>query len=515
MNLLKAALSVSAMTFLSRITGLIREIIGFDLFGAGTVMDAFQVAWRIPNLLRRLFAEGAFSQAFMPVFAEYKTKRGETETRLLADRIASVLVVILFVVTLIGVLAAPVLVYANAWGFSANPEKFDLTTQLVRITFPYIFFISLVALSAGILNTFSAFKTPAFTPVLLNLSVIACALFLAPHINPPILALAWGTFLGGIVQLAFQIPALRKINMLPRISLAAWKFRKDEGVARVLMLMAPAILGVSVAQISLLLNTQIASFLQTGSVSWLTAADRLMEFPSALLGVALGTVLLPSLVKHHAEDNAVEYSRLLDWGLRLTLLLTLPAAVALALLATPLIATIFQHGEFRAEDVLMTRAALVAYSVGLTGIILVKILAPGFYARQNIRTPVKIAIFTLVVTQLFNLAFVPLYRHAGLALSIGLGACVNAGLLYFFMRKQNIFVPQPEWLAFVLKIAVALYVMGVVLFWLSGADTEWLTSTTPAKCWRLALVTCAGAFTYFASLWFMGFRLSQFSKRLT
>ncbi len=403
----------------------------------------------------------------------------------------------------------------NAWGFAANPEKFDLTTQLVRITFPYIFFISLVALSAGILNTFSAFKTPAFTPVLLNLSVIACALFLAPHVNPPILALAWGTFLGGIVQLAFQIPALRKINMVPRISLAAWKFRKDEGVARVLKLMAPAILGVSVAQISLLLNTQIASFLQTGSVSWLTAADRLMEFPSALLGVALGTVLLPSLVKHHAEDNPAEYSRLLDWGLRLTLLLTLPAAVALALLATPLIATIFQHGEFRAQDVMMTRAALVAYSVGLTGIILVKILAPGFYARQNIKTPVKIAIFTLVVTQLFNLAFVPLYRHAGLALSIGLGACVNAGLLYFFMRKQNIFVPQPEWLAFVLKIAVALYVMGVVLFWLSGADTEWLTSTTPAKCWRLALVICAGAFTYFASLWFMGFRLRQFSSRLT
>ena len=277
--------------------------------------------------------------------------------------------------------------------------------------------------------------------------------------------------------------------------------------------MAPAVLGVSVAQISLLLNTQIASFLQTGSVSWLTAADRLMEFPSAMLGVALGTVLLPSLVKYHAEEKTIEYSRLLDWGLRLTILLTLPAAVALALLATPLISTIFQHGAFRAEDVLMTRAALVAYSVGLTGIILVKILAPGFYARQNIKTPVKIAIFTLVVTQLFNLAFVPFFQHAGLALSIGLGACVNAGLLYFFMRKQGIFVPQPEWLAFVLKIAVALYAMAVVLFWLSGADGEWLTSTTLAKCWRLALVICAGAFTYFAALWMMGFRLNQFSRR--
>ena len=514
MNLLKAALSVSAMTFLSRITGLIREIIGFNLFGASAAMDAFQVAWRIPNLLRRLFAEGAFSQAFVPVFAEYKNKRGETETRLLAGRIASVLALILFIVTLIGVIAAPVLVYVTASGFAANPEKFALTTQLVRITFPYIFFISLIALAAGILNSFSAFKTPAFTPVLLNLSVIACALLLTPYVNPPILALAWGTLIGGIVQLAFQVPALRKINMLPRISFAAWKFRKDEGVMRVLKLMAPAVLGVSVAQISLLLNTQIASFLPTGSVSWLTAADRLMEFPSAMLGVALGTVLLPSLVKHHAEENTIEYSRLLDWGLRTTLLLTLPAAVALALLATPLIATIFQHGEFRAQDVLMTRTALVAYAVGLTGIILVKILAPGFYARQNIKTPVKIAIFTLLITQLFNLAFVPMFQHAGLALSIGLGACVNAGLLYFFMRKQGIYLPQPEWLAFMLKIVVALYVMGGVLLWICGADSEWLTSTTLAKCWRLTLIICAGAFSYFASLWLMGFRLNQFSRRL-
>lgn len=512
MNLLKAALSVSAMTFLSRITGLIREIIGFNLFGASTAMDAFQVAWRIPNLLRRLFAEGAFTQAFVPVFAEYKNKRGETETRLLADRIGSVLALVLFVVTLIGVIAAPLLVYLTASGFAANPEKFALTTLLVRITFPYIFFISLIALAAGILNSFGAFKTPAFTPVLLNLSVIACALFLAPHIDPPVLALAWGTFLGGIVQVAFQIPALRRINMLPRLSLAAWKFRKDAGVARVLSLMAPAVLGVSVAQISLLLNTQIASFLPTGSVSWLTAADRLMEFPSAMLGVALGTVLLPSLVKHHADNNPAEYSKLLDWGLRLTLLLTLPAAVALAMIATPLIATIFQHGLFRPQDVLMTRAALVAYSVGLSGIILVKILAPGFYARQNVKTPVKIAVFTLAVTQLFNVLFVPLFQHAGLALSIGLGACVNAGLLYFFMRKQGVFAPQPEWLVFVLKIAVALYAMAVTLYCVAGADSEWLTSSTLTNCWRLAVVICAGALTYFAALWLLGFRLNQFAR---
>ncbi len=513
MNLLRAALSVSAMTLLSRITGLAREIIGFNLFGAGAAMDAFQVAWRIPNLLRRLFAEGAFSQAFVPVFAEYKTTRGPAETKALADRVASLLALVLFFVTLIGVVAAPLLVYATASGFSANPEKFALTVQLVRITFPYIFFISLVSLAAGILNSFSAFKTPAFSPVLLNLSVIAAALLLAPHLDQPVMALAWGTLLGGIVQLLFQVPALKRIGMLPRFSFSAWQFRQDTGVRRILGLMAPAILGVSVAQISLLLNTQIASFLPTGSVSWLTAADRLMEFPSAMLGVALGTVLLPSLVKHQALDDTAEYSKLLDWGLRVTLLLTLPAAVGLALLAAPLISTILQHGQFGAKDVMMSRAALVAYSLGLSGIILVKILAPGYYARQNIKTPVKIAIFTLVVTQLFNLAFVPLFAHAGLALSIGLGACVNAGLLYFFMRRQKIFTPQPEWLVFLLKLFVALYVMAVTLFFMAGEDAVWLAMPNVARILHLAWVIVAGAFIYFASLWLMGFRLRDFAKR--
>ena len=512
MNLLRAAASVSAITFLSRITGLIREIVGFSLFGAGASMDAFQVAWRIPNLLRRLFAEGAFSQAFVPVFAEYKATRREVDTKLLANHVASLLALILFVVTVIGVIAAPLVVYLTASGFSANPEKFDLTVQLVRITFPYIFFISLVALAAGILNSFSAFKTPAFTPVLLNLSVIAAAVLLAPRVNPPILALAIGTMIGGVVQLAFQIPALRRVGMLPRFSLSAWRFRKDEGVVRILRLMAPAILGVSVAQISLLLNTQIASFLQTGSVAWLTAADRLMEFPSALLGVALGTVLLPSLIKSHAQQDPREFSRLLDWGLRLTLLLALPAAAALALLATPLIATLLQHGRFTADDVLMSRAALVAYAVGLTGIILVKILAPGFYARQNVKTPVKIGIATLLVTQVFNLIFVPFFQHAGLALSIGLGACVNAGLLYFFMRKQGLFSPQPDWGVFLLKLAVALYLMGGILWWASGPEGDWLQMATVAKCLRLAWVIALGSSVYFAALWVMGFRPRDFAK---
>lgn len=515
MNLLKAAASVSAMTFLSRVTGLAREIIGFNLFGAGMAMDAFQVAWRIPNLLRRLFAEGAFSQAFVPVFADYKATRGHDETRQLADRVASLLALALFVVTLVGVIGAPLLVLATASGFAANPDKLALTTQLVRITFPYIFFISLVSLSAGILNTFSAFKTPAFTPVLLNLAVIAAALLMAPLVDPPVLALAIGTLVGGVLQLAFQIPALRRIGMLPRLSFHAWQFRKDAGVARILSLMAPAVLGVSVAQISLLINTQIASFLPTGSVSWLSAADRLMEFPSALLGVALGTVLLPSLVKLKAGEHDAEFSKLLDWGLRLTLLLTLPAAVALAMIATPLISTLFQHGRFGPEDVLMTRAALVAYAVGLAGIILVKVLAPGYYARQNVRTPVRIAVFTLALTQVLNVLLVPWLQHAGLALSIGLGACINAGLLFHFMRRDRIYVPQPEWLTFLLKLAVALYLMAGALWWLYGTDAYWLAASTWSRCGRLALLIAAGGAVYFASLRLMGIRLRDFSGRVS
>lgn len=509
MNLLKAALSISAMTLLSRATGLLREIIGASLVGAGASMDAFQVAWRIPNFLRRLFAEGAFSQAFVPVIAEIRNQRGEAATRQLADRVASLLAVILFAVTLLGVLAAPLLVYVTASGFSADAGKFDLTVQMVRITFPYIFFISLVSFAAGVLNTYSAFKTPAFTPVLLNIAVIGMALLVAPYCHPPVMALAWGTLLGGALQLLFQVPALKRIGMLPRFR---WQ-PQDEGVRRVLRLMLPAAFGVSVAQLSILINTQIASFLGDGAVSWISYADRLMEFPAAMLGVALGTVLLPSLVKHYAEDNPAETSRLLDWGLRVTLLLTLPAALALALLATPLIATLFHRGEFLARDVLMVKPALVAYALGLTGIILIKILAPAFYARQNIKTPVKIAVVTLVATQLFNLAFVPLFRHAGLTLAIGLGACVNAALLYIFIRKQRIHVPQPDWPVFLLKLLVALYVMGGVLWWVSGADDLWLQASTFVNALRLGWIVPAGAGAYFLSLWLMGFRLRDFSRR--
>ena len=496
------------MTLLSRITGLVREILLASSFGAGLAFDAFVVAFRIPNLLRRLFAEGAFSQAFVPVLGEYRGRKGDEATRALAGKVLTALSAGLFVVTAIGMIAAPAVVYLSASGFAADPEKFALTSTMVRICFPYILFISLVSFAAGVLNTWGAFKTPAFTPVLLNLCFIGFALWVAPHLERPVLALAWAVFLGGLVQLLFQIPFLARIRMLPRLT---WD-PQDEGVRRILKLMAPAALGVSVAQVSLLINTQIASWLGDGPVSWIYYADRLMEFPSALLGVALGTVLLPSLVRHHAAEDPVAYSRLLDWGLRTTLLLAAPAAVGLGMLAVPLIATLFWHGEFTRVDVLMTRNALIGYAVGLLGIILVKVLAPGFYAKQNIRTPVKVAIVTLVVTQLLNALLVPWLRHAGLTLAISLGACFNAGWLWWLMRRSGTYRPEPGWGAFLIKLAVALYVMGGALWYSMGRESSWFEIASGPRVAKLAVVIVAGAAAYFASLAIMGFRVRDFSR---
>jgi putative peptidoglycan lipid II flippase len=511
MNLLKALVTVSGMTLLSRILGFVRDFVIARIFGAGMMTDAFFVAFKLPNLLRRLFAEGAFSQAFVPILGEYRNKQGETETKKLVDHVATLLFLILLVVTALGVAAAPILVYISAPGFAADADKFELTVTLTRIAFPYILFMSLVALAGGILNTWSRFALPAFTPVLLNVSFIAMALFAAQWFDPPVLALGWAVFVGGVLQLALQLPSLAKIGMLPRFSLD-WK---DPGVRRILTLMAPALLGVSVSQVSLLINTAFASLLGPGSVSWLYYADRLMEFPSGMLGVALGTILLPSLTKYHASDNRDEYSRLLDWGLRLTLLLAAPAALALALLAVPLIATLFFHGAFSSDDVMRTREALVAYSAGLLGLILVKVLAPGFYARQNIRTPVRIAIISLVATQLMNVLFAwgLGLKHAGLALSIGLAACLNAALLYRGLREHRIYVPQQGWAAFYGKLAVALVVMAGVLWFGIGQDAAWLTYSLGERAGRLLLLVILGAASYFATLWALGFRPRDFRRR--
>ncbi|OHC68782.1 MAG: murein biosynthesis integral membrane protein MurJ [Rhodocyclales bacterium GWA2_65_20] len=509
MNLLKALATVSSMTLLSRILGFVRDFVIARAFGAGLATDAFFVAFRLPNLLRRLFAEGAFSQAFVPLLAEYRNRRGETETKRLVDRVATALFLAVLLVTALGVAAAPLLIYVTAPGFAADAGKFALTVELTRITFPYILFMALVALAAGVLNTWSRFALPAFTPVLLNLSFIGMALLAAPYFDPPVMALAWAVFLGGVLQLALQLPALKKIGMLPRFDFAP----NDTGVRRVLLLMGPAVLGVSVAQISLLLNTIFASFLPSGSVSWLYYADRLMEFPAGLLGAALGTILLPSLSKAHAAARGEEFSALLDWGLRLTLLLTLPAALALAILAVPLLATLFQYGAFSADDVMQSRTALVAYSVGLSGLILVKVLAPGFYARQDIRTPVRIALLTLAATQLMNLAFIGWIQHAGLALSIGLASCLNAGLLYRGLRRRDIHRPLPGWPAFSLKLGAALLAMGATLWLAMGDNAAWLVMSGAHKVTRLSAVVAAGLFAYFATLALLGFRLADFKRR--
>ncbi len=515
MNLLKALATVGSMTFASRILGFVRDTLIARVFGASMATDAFFVAFKIPNLLRRISAEGAFSQAFVPILAEYKKQRTHDESHALINHVATLLGLFLVIVTIVGMLAAPWVVQVSAPGFAEDMAKFDLTVQLLRITFPYIFFISLVSLAGGVLNTYGNFSVPAFTPVWLNVAFIVGVLFVAPYFadstGSSVKVLAWAVFVGGILQMLYQIPYLLKIGLVPRIS---WNLH-DEGVWRILKLMGPAVFGVSIAQISLLINTIFASFLVSGSVSWLYYADRLMEFPTGVLGVALGTILLPSLSKSVADKNNNEYSKLLDWGLRLTFILALPAAVALAVLSTPLVAGLFKYGAFTAHDVEMTRLALIAYSLGLLGLILVKVLAPAFYSRQNIKTPVKIAIFTLAATQLMNLLFVKFFHlnHAGLALSIGLGACVNAGLLYYHLRRVDIYKPQSGWIVFMVKLVTAVIVMAISLHFAAGSDSLWLSYKLLPKMLHLVGLLVLGSGVYFATLWLMGIRVKDFMHR--
>lgn len=516
MTLLRSAATVSGLTLASRITGLVRDVLIARAFGAGPLTDAFWVAFRIPNLLRRLFAEGAFSQAFVPILGAARAERSDDEIRQLLDRVALVLTLALMTVTALGMVAAPWVVSAMASGLreAQRAGDFQSAVWMTRTMFPYIVCMSLVAFASGVLNTWRRFAVPAFTPVLLNLAMIGAALWLAPRFDPPIHALAVGVLAGGVAQLAVQWAALARLGLAPRLMLrvrAAWR---DSTVQRVLRQMAPATLGVSVAQLSLLINTNIASWLAPGSVTWLSFADRLMEFPTALLGVALGTVLLPSLSRAHAEGSADEYSALLDWGLRLVLLLGLPAALGMMLLADGLVATLFHYGAFQAADVAQTRLAVMAYAVGLVGLLGIKILAPGFYARQDIRTPVKIAVAVLVATQLLNVVLVPQLAHAGLALAIGLGACLNTLALLAGLRRRGAYRPGPGWPAFVLRVAVALAVMAVPLA-LAGQRLDWLAmqQTPVLRALWLAAVVAAAAGAYFAALYALGFRPADFRRR--
>jgi len=520
-SLFKAASTVSLFTLLSRITGLVRELLMAATFGASAMTDAFNVAFRIPNLFRRLFAEGAFSQAFVPALAASKATHGEEATRLLLDRVATLLVWALLLTCVIGVAAAPALVWMMASGLKQEPRGFEAAVFMTRWMFPYIGFMSLVALSAGVLNTWKRYAIPAATPVLLNLGMIAAAWWGAPWFQSqgiePIYAMGAGVMLGGVLQLAVQVPALVRIGMFPRVGLTWWAIREawgDPATRSIARLMVPALFGVSVAQISLLINTQIASHLTPGSVSWLGYADRLMEFPTAMLGVALGVVLMPQLASAKAANDPDKYSAMLDWGLRLVVLLAVPCAVALLTFSRPLVSVLYHYGAFTANDVQQTTTALMGYGAGLVGLVAIKVLAPGYYASQDIRTPVRIAIIVLVITQLLNIALVPVLQHAGLALAIGLGALVNAAWLLAGLLRRGSYKPSAGWGVFVMQVLAGSALLAVFLMWASGAfNWTGLQARGLVRAGLMAAVLGGSAAIYFLALWAAGLKLRQFARR--
>ena len=481
------------------------------VFGANGSTDAFFVAFKIPNFLRRLFAEGAFATAFVPVLSEYKATREFADLKTFVDHVAGSLGLVLLIVSIVGVLGAPFIVMLFAPGFYDDPIKQALAADMLRLTFPYLLFISLTAFAGGILNTFGRFGVPAFTPVLLNLVLIACALWLAPQMDQPIMSLAWGVLIAGITQFVFQLPFLQQIRMLPRFKVV----RNDEGVKRIMRLMLPALFGVSVTQLNLLLDTLIASFLVSGSISWLYYSDRLMEFPLGILAVALGTVVLPGLSQRHAEKSAQAFSDMLDWGLRLLILFGVPAAVGLALLAQPMIATLFQSAVFDQHDVQMATYSLWAYSIGLIGFMLIKVLAPGYYSRQDTRTPVRIGIIAMVANMALNLLFVWPLQHAGLALATSCSALLNAALLYRGLRNDGVYRPCAGWLSLLGKIGLAILTMSALIIWFNPELSFWLEAERSDKAIRLLMLMMIGGLAYIGTLLLSGLRLRDFRHRVS
>jgi putative peptidoglycan lipid II flippase len=509
-SILKSTSVVGVTTLISRITGLLRDMVYSQAFGAGALMDAFLVAFKIPNFLRRLFAEGAFSQAFVPVVSEYKVQRTQDEVRELVDGVAGTLGVVLFVVTIIGVIAAPLIILGFAPGFTQTQGKYELAVDMLRWTFPYLFFISLTALFSGVLNSYGKFALPAFTQVIMNVVMIVFAVGIATRTSNPGVTLAIGVFVSGLLQLLVQIPTVMKLGLLkvPRWRPAA------EGVRRIGKLMLPGILGSSMAQISLLLDTLIASFLITGSIAWLYFADRLMEFPLGVFSIALATVILPGLSRHHAEASPERFTNTLDWALRLVIVLASPAAVAMLAFAGPLTATIFGYGKFSARDVQMASYALMAYSWGLLGFSLVKVLAPGYFARQDTKTPVRVALIALACNMGLNLAVVLPARYAGfpiphvlLASSTCIGAAINTFLLWRGLRKSGVYKPRPGWWPLLARVLVANAVMAALLVWLSGSLSMWLSFAPAERALRLGGCIVLAATVYFAVLFAGGLRL--------
>ncbi len=518
LKLFQFTMRVSAMTGLSRITGLGRDIAFAQLLGGGMFADAFFIAFRIPNFFRRIFAEGAFSSAFVPVYSEFETKGGDVKAKLFLELVLGRLSLILLAVTVTGVLGAPILVNILAPGFQNDPYKFQTTVTALRYTFPYLFFISLVAMAGGILNTRDRFSIPAITPALLNGCLILSVVFFIPIFENPTVALSVGVLIAGFIQLGFQLPFLHMERRLPLPRIRA-NLEKDkapqDGVKKVFTLMLPALFGVSVAQLNLLINTVLASFLVTGSVSWLYYSDRLMEFPLGVFGVALATVTLPALAGHHNKKAFREFSETVDWSLRLACFIAIPASVGLGILAEPLIMVFFQYGEFNVLDTVMTARSLVAFSYGLFALILVKVLAPGFFAVKDTKTPVKAGAIAVIVNIVFSLALIQPFQHVGLALSTSIAAYINAILLFWWLRRRGIYMPKKGWLAYLGRIVLAVLVMGIVLEYFGNHLTNWNEFNT---FWRIASIIqwiVIGAGIYLLVLFLTGLRFWKLIRKPT
>lgn len=511
--LFKSTAVISVMTFISRIFGYIRDAVIFIFLGATGSTDAFFVAFRIPNFLRRLFAEGAFSQAFVPVLSEYKEKHSEQEMKNLVNHVSGVLALILLMITIVGVLLAPLLIYVFAPGFADEPKRFELAGEMLRITFPYILFISLTALSAGILNTFNHFAVPAFTPTFLNLSLIAATLWLAPHFEQPVIALAWGVFIAGIAQLLFQIPFLSRLGLLPRFSLHG----ASDGVRKIGRLMLPAIFGSSVVQINLLINTLIASFLAVGSISWLYISDRFVELPLAIFGVATATIILPRLSKQYVNQSTSGFNQTLEWALKLSIFIAIPCTVGLVLLAKPILISLIQYREFTLLDTNMASLSLVTYALGLPAFILIKVLAPGFYSRQDTKTPVKIGVIAMLCNIILNLAFLWIWTtyslpgpHAALALATSISAYINAILLFIMLKKSVSISMQTGWMKYLVQVSTASILMMIALYQVLPLTSQWLDWSGFNRIAALLGFMLLGAVLYIVALAVLGVRRKHF-----
>lgn len=509
-GLLRSSGIVGVMTMLSRVFGLVRDVVVANLFGASAGADAFFVAFKIPNFFRRLFAEGAFSQAFVPVLSEYRSQRTEREVRQLVNSVAGVLGLVLLLITALAVMGAPWLTALFAPGFLEDTEKYNLASDMLRITFPYLLLISLTAFAGSILNSYGYFAIPAFTPVLLNLVLISAALWLTPLFTEPVMGLAWGVFIAGLIQLFFQFPFLIKMGLMPRPRLDY----RHEGVRRIFILMVPALFGVSVSQINLLLDTVLASFLQTGSVSWLYYSDRLAELPLGIFGIAIATVILPSLSRKHSSQSHKAFSDTLDWAIRIVLLMGVPAAVALIVLAEPLVTSLFYYGALEQRDVYMSAMSLRAYALGLLAFMLIKVLAPGYFSRQDMKTPVKIGIWAMCANMVFNLILIWPLQHTGLALATALSSWMNALWLLSGLVKRDVYHRSEGWALFVLRIVVAVVVMVLAVSWMNVETEIWFDMSVWERITKLLALVVVGIVSYFIVLLLSGMKLRALVKGL-